>query len=1567
MPPVLTVQQARQVADEELDAYRVSLFEAAADEEVAAEEVHRLIDAINLRVASLAQGEPTEQLADVLADTAERAARQRAEFDHLQTAFRAGEDWAVSRMGSLASIPRNTFEEALRRTALDSGFTEERRFLPETGCSDECKALAEKGWSPIGSLPEVFDTENMTECGCCFDYKGQPAEFASIPTTGELAQSALKGVKTLTDLAGKGAVAGGRYLGNLNRRYAGGYSTGDTGGSGRWYEMEDRDPRGRWAGGGGGAHLTVTPGERPGKLASPRDTVMDRDGLPSVMHFEDRGAIRPGGDKVLVHVGDDGVVDHGPGNVLGRRVEEVHGHKGVVPGGDSVIRPFQPLKPIGLKGKPLDVANAHVEREAFNANAGQEIDHMVDSVRKNKGDDQASKLDAVLRKAHVAIQQKFGPSGEDKDALEVRKGLEDGAYDPRKLLLAHAEHTPGVLEKSDPHPLVSTGDVHRAGGQYVHAPGLTARSLRSLQNGFHSEAVGTVLNHVNAHAYPGAASYENVENIRGRVAKLTNEEARAVTGKLGLGEHHVDSKAAADAVAEHVSKVSDVHRHEARRLQGEIAGVRGQLQDSEKSRHQLQQEKTAKIIADADASLARSGDTLARAGFQLHLRRGQVAQSAGVLKQMERHPALHAGLVKEAGQSLRKGFTLEGLGQLHKAVHGTDLPAGTRTKRAAIRHVLSKHIAQAAVSPDLHFAENQDIFFEKDPEECPLEAVIHFDGQLVTFGAAAEELEARGLSQEAAELVLSHCELADDDSHDDLLRPALMAMSMKIQSLLFPVDQYTKDEATKWAGDNDFVHSKVDTTDQYHRLRQFDPDDCKGEPRTIAFKKAKGVKAVVCQRPVENSDEPEPADEEFDFVHYSGHVWDSISVIHELTEAGFSDFKAAEYLSAFPCADFAGKSPDDQQTDDKGRTFIWRTIHGSPLKIYTDGGSPAMEPPHWMAQKIAAGGADAQKYQAILDTANAHGKVQKAVNKAKEDGHGAKKQIQVAVKAAHQSVGIAKKQVDAQVDAQKKRSVGEAAKKIVQGAAGRVSEAAKAAGRRALQAAGKAGAVIREGAGKIREDLRATKRVAAVAAQKARDDLRAAGHHGGKAAKAVDKAALGHTGKALAEAHAITAAKAFGRAKPKRRPGESKEAFEERKKQHRDDRIVKRRAVEARAVNSLRAKVKDSWMPHVATRAKLLGNWAKQKLMAARLLPSPKTREERKAAGKQEEAGWVTRTAAKGISLVIGLKKYANSVSKLGARRLENHLKEKYPGMPGKAATYVAKTLTHVWTAHAILGAAGAATAAVAAGSPLLAGLAVGGAATALLDNSTKKFVCAAGVAGLMGATSGITNGLKGIASLVSRKKATSMSADFADWDDDSSLDDPDMDYDLKPEDIPDDIDWQEIEKQAQQEAVETAGKFLQWAVQHRDDPQYKDFFDTISQGDEPPDDILHGMAAASPLGKKSLFSLSDDDTLAVDRRATFLASLPAAAEFRAAYHDLAHAAQEDFVSEYGHEHLALFRSGALLEPVPDGRILAGFADPFDSSEVEDDHDLPLISLEPEEAFEMGAEVARAACAGWRA
>jgi hypothetical protein len=70
--------------------------------------------------------------------------------------------------------------------------------------------------------------------------------------------------------------------------------------------------------------------------------------------------------------------------------------------------------------------------------------------------------------------------------------------------------------------------------------------------------------------------------------------------------------------------------------------------------------------------------------------------------------------------------------------------------------------------------------------------------------------------------------------------------SSETQSILFPTSKYTVDQARSWLKSHGKGSGKVDTTDNFHRFRQFNPSQCSSTPKTITM--GKGIKAIICVR-----------------------------------------------------------------------------------------------------------------------------------------------------------------------------------------------------------------------------------------------------------------------------------------------------------------------------------------------------------------------------------------------------------------------------------------------------------------------------------------------------------------------------------------------------------------------------------------------------------------------------------------------------------------------------------------------------------------------------------------------
>ena len=68
-----------------------------------------------------------------------------------------------------------------------------------------------------------------------------------------------------------------------------------------------------------------------------------------------------------------------------------------------------------------------------------------------------------------------------------------------------------------------------------------------------------------------------------------------------------------------------------------------------------------------------------------------------------------------------------------------------------------------------------------------------------------------------------------------------------VQSVLFEIKRWTVEQAKTWLQDHEYKSSKVDTTEEHHRFRQFEPGLCaEGSYATITF--GKGIKAIICKK-----------------------------------------------------------------------------------------------------------------------------------------------------------------------------------------------------------------------------------------------------------------------------------------------------------------------------------------------------------------------------------------------------------------------------------------------------------------------------------------------------------------------------------------------------------------------------------------------------------------------------------------------------------------------------------------------------------------------------------------------
>lgn len=97
-----------------------------------------------------------------------------------------------------------------------------------------------------------------------------------------------------------------------------------------------------------------------------------------------------------------------------------------------------------------------------------------------------------------------------------------------------------------------------------------------------------------------------------------------------------------------------------------------------------------------------------------------------------------------------------------------------------------------------------------------------------------EGLEERDVGQAFMDLPFE-LRVADEEASPD---------SMRVQTLIFDKEKFSRESAVKWAESHGFKASKVDEKENTFRLRQRDPDEFEVF-RTITFKP--GIKAVVAK------------------------------------------------------------------------------------------------------------------------------------------------------------------------------------------------------------------------------------------------------------------------------------------------------------------------------------------------------------------------------------------------------------------------------------------------------------------------------------------------------------------------------------------------------------------------------------------------------------------------------------------------------------------------------------------------------------------------------------------------
>lgn len=103
--------------------------------------------------------------------------RQTAFFDRFMLQAVSGAikfDGAfVNRAGMYADAGYTTYQNMVRMREFEGGMNQERRTLGFvlTNHCDDCSALSDLNWQPMGSLPQIGDSQCGSRCKCSFEFR----------------------------------------------------------------------------------------------------------------------------------------------------------------------------------------------------------------------------------------------------------------------------------------------------------------------------------------------------------------------------------------------------------------------------------------------------------------------------------------------------------------------------------------------------------------------------------------------------------------------------------------------------------------------------------------------------------------------------------------------------------------------------------------------------------------------------------------------------------------------------------------------------------------------------------------------------------------------------------------------------------------------------------------------------------------------------------------------------------------------------------------------------------------------------------------------------------------------------------------------------------------------------------------------------------------------------------------------------------------------------------------------------------------------------------------------------
>lgn len=102
-------------------------------------------------------------------------------MDDMESAIESGDfsNRLVARAAMYADSARTMQKQAERQFMANEGIDEERRVLgPDENHCPDCPAYAELGWQPIGTLPQIGDSQCGHNCKCTFEYRTTKSEFS---------------------------------------------------------------------------------------------------------------------------------------------------------------------------------------------------------------------------------------------------------------------------------------------------------------------------------------------------------------------------------------------------------------------------------------------------------------------------------------------------------------------------------------------------------------------------------------------------------------------------------------------------------------------------------------------------------------------------------------------------------------------------------------------------------------------------------------------------------------------------------------------------------------------------------------------------------------------------------------------------------------------------------------------------------------------------------------------------------------------------------------------------------------------------------------------------------------------------------------------------------------------------------------------------------------------------------------------------------------------------------------------------------------------------------------------